>query len=69
MNTRGRIGLAHLAWVLDNLADGRVVNRISVPVAVPDHARVALMRMIAIKTDAGPTLTNACQANENEIGD
>jgi len=55
--------------VLDNLADGRVVNRISVPVAVADHARVVLMRMIVIKAGAGPTLTNACQANENEIGD
>jgi quinolinate synthase len=44
-----RIDLPHLLWVLDNLADGRVVNRISVPPAVAAEARLALQRMIDIK--------------------
>ena len=50
-----RIDLPHLAWVLDNLADGRVVNRISVPADVGDDARVAMKRMIGIKASAGLT--------------
>ena len=44
-----RIDLAHLLWMLDNLADGRVVNRISVPPDVAADARLALQRMIDIK--------------------
>ncbi len=50
-----RIDLAHLLWVLDNLADGKVVNRISVPPAIAADARIALERMLAIK--AAPTIT------------
>ncbi|MCK4626570.1 MAG: quinolinate synthase NadA [Phycisphaerae bacterium] len=40
----------HLLWVLDNLAEGRIVNRISVPADVADDARKALERMISIRT-------------------
>jgi len=45
----GRISLAHLAWALDNLAEGNVVNRITVEEATAAGAREALERMIAIK--------------------
>jgi quinolinate synthase len=41
-----RIDPQHLLWVLDNLAEGRVVNRTSVEPGVKDKARVAVERMI-----------------------
>ncbi len=44
-----RIDLAHLLWVLDNLAEGNVVNRITVAPDVAHQAKDALDRMIAIK--------------------
>jgi quinolinate synthase len=43
-----RIDPQHLAWVLENLVEGNVVNRISVPLEVANHARVALQRMLAV---------------------
>jgi quinolinate synthase len=43
------IDLPHLLWVLDELAEGRVVNRVTVDAADAAGARVALDRMIAIK--------------------
>jgi len=49
----GRIDLPHLLWVLDNLAEGRIVNRIQVAASVADEARVALERMLAIKASPG----------------
>jgi quinolinate synthase len=45
-----RIDPQHLLWVLDNLAEGRVVNHITVPEDVADDARAALERMISIRT-------------------
>ncbi len=59
-----RIDLPHLAWTLDNLAEGRVVNRISVPADVADHARLALKRMIGIRATVGITLTGPGQGKE-----
>ncbi len=47
------VDLPHLLWVLDNLADGRVVNQVSVPPAIAADARVALQRMIDIKAVGG----------------
>jgi len=44
-----RIDLPYLLWVLDNLASGNVVNRISVPADVAADARAGLKRMIEIK--------------------
>ena len=44
-----RIDLRHLLWVLDNLAAGEVVNRVSVGADVASGARLALQRMIDIK--------------------
>ena len=45
-STMFRIDPQHLAWVLENLVEGNVVNQISVPVDVADNARVALQRML-----------------------
>ena len=44
-----RIDLPHLLWVLDNLADGQVVNQVAVAADVAADARLALQRMIDIK--------------------
>jgi quinolinate synthase len=43
-----RIDLPHLAWVLDNLVEGKVVNRISVDDDTAEWAVVALQRMLDI---------------------
>ena len=47
-STMFRIDLPHLAWVLDKLVAGKVVNRISVDETTAEWARVALQRMIEI---------------------
>jgi quinolinate synthase len=47
-STMFRIDAAHLAWVLEKLVDGRVVNRIEVDRDTSRWARVALERMLAI---------------------
>ena len=47
--TMYRISPQHLAWALENLLDGRVVNRIRVEDDVKQWARVALERMLEIK--------------------
>ncbi|GIU83375.1 MAG: quinolinate synthase A [Acidimicrobiales bacterium] len=47
-STMFRIDLPHLAWALDNLAEGRVVNRITVDPETARWARVALERMLEI---------------------
>ncbi|MEL5989711.1 quinolinate synthase NadA [Microbacterium phosphatis] len=46
-STMYRIHPGYLAWVLEELVAGRVVNRITVPSDVADPARVALDRMLA----------------------
>jgi quinolinate synthase len=43
-----RIDLPHLVWALENLVDGRVVNRITVDDETASWARVALDRMLAL---------------------
>src|SRR5712672_77514 len=47
--TMYRISPQHLAWALENLVEGRVVNRIKVEDDVKQWARVALDRMLEIK--------------------
>ena len=47
-STMFRIDPQHLAWVLENLVEGHVVNRISVADDVANNARVALQRMLEI---------------------
>jgi quinolinate synthase len=45
-STMFRTDPQHLAWTLDNLVAGHVVNRIQVPPAVAGPARLALQRML-----------------------
>ena len=47
-STMARIDPQHLAWCLENLADGKVVNRISVPEEIASNARIALDRMFKV---------------------
>jgi quinolinate synthase len=47
-STMNRIDLPHLAWTLENLVAGRVVNRITVDAETAQWARVALDRMLAL---------------------
>lgn len=44
-STMFRTDPQHLAWTLDNLAAGHVVNRITVPEKIAHDARLALQRM------------------------
>jgi quinolinate synthase len=46
--TMFRISPQHLCWALENLVEGRVVNRIEVRPQVKQWARVALDRMLEI---------------------
>jgi len=46
--TMYRISPQHLAWALENLVEGRVVNRIQVQKNVKQWARVALDRMLEL---------------------
>jgi quinolinate synthase len=47
-STMFRIDPQHLAWVLENLVEGNVVNQISVTKDVADNARIALQRMFEL---------------------
>lgn len=47
-STMFRVDAAHLAWVLDELVAGRVVNQITVDAETASWARVALQRMLDI---------------------
>ncbi|MDD5758351.1 MAG: quinolinate synthase NadA [Desulfobulbaceae bacterium] len=47
-STMYRIDPAHLLWALDNLAAGKVVNRITVDAATAKQAKKALDRMLMI---------------------
>jgi quinolinate synthase len=47
-STMQRIDPPHLAWTLENLAEGRVVNRIAVPEHEAVPARLTLERMLAV---------------------
>ncbi|MGO4384872.1 quinolinate synthase NadA [Specibacter sp. RAF43] len=48
-STMYRIHPGYLAWVLEGLLRGEVLNQITVPEATAVHARVALERMLAAK--------------------
>ncbi|WP_247826448.1 quinolinate synthase NadA [Arthrobacter antioxidans] len=48
-STMYRIHPGYLAWVLEGLVEGRVLNRITVPDAVAEPARIALNRMLAVQ--------------------
>ena len=47
-STMARIDPQHLAWTLENLVDGNLVNRITVPEREAEFARVALKRMLEV---------------------
>ncbi len=47
-STMFRIDPQHLAWTLENLVAGNVVNRISVPAEVAEQARLSLERMLEV---------------------
>ena len=47
--TMFRISPQHLCWVLENLAEGNVLNRIQVPAETKYWSRVALDRMLEIR--------------------
>jgi quinolinate synthase len=48
-STMYRIHPGYLAWVLEELVEGRIVNRITVDDTVQDNAKIALERMLAAK--------------------
>lgn len=48
-STMYRVHPAYLAWVMESLVRGEVVNRIQIPEETKRHARVALERMLALK--------------------
>ena len=43
-----RIDAPHLAWALDHLVDGKVINQITVDPDTTEWAKVALQRMLDI---------------------
>lgn len=47
-STMQRIDPQHLAWTLENLAEGQIVNRISVPAHEAALAKIALQRMLDV---------------------
>jgi len=47
-STMARIDPQHLAWTLENLAQGKIVNQIKVPERDANLARIALERMLAV---------------------
>jgi quinolinate synthase len=51
--TMYRISPAHLAWALENLVEGTVVNRIKVSAETKHWAKVALDRMLEVRTETG----------------
>jgi len=53
--TMYRIDMPHLLWVLDNLAEGKVVNRITVHPEAREHSLTALNRMLDITAKAKPS--------------
>jgi len=50
-STMYRIHPGYLAWVLEGLVRGEVLNQVTVPASVAEPARVALERMLAARPD------------------
>lgn len=51
-STMYRIHPAYLAWVLDQLVEGQVMNQVSVDGRTATHARLALNRMLHVASDS-----------------
>jgi quinolinate synthase len=49
-----RIDLPHLCYVLENLAEGKLVNEVTVPPETRKWALVALDRMLMLKGTGNP---------------
>jgi len=47
-STMFRIDPQHLAWMLENLVNGKVVNQITVPADIAKNAKLALDRMLEV---------------------
>lgn len=47
-STMNRIDLPHLVWIMENLLEGRVLNRITVENETAEYARLALNRMLSL---------------------
>jgi quinolinate synthase len=47
-STMNRIDLPHLVWAMETLAEGKIINQITVPPTTAHFARVALERMLAL---------------------
>ena len=62
--TMYRIDPPHLLWVLDNLAEGRVVNQIEVDGWTKYWARVSLQRMLDITVAGGTVRDPECTPPE-----
>jgi quinolinate synthase len=62
-STMFRIDAAHLAWVLENLVDGTVVNRIHVDADTQHWARISLQRMLDITAAEAEAMSQAGPAN------
>ncbi len=60
--TMYRIDLPHLAWVLDNLSEGKAINVISVHPEAQRQARLALDRMLEITAQSQPADADAKHA-------
>jgi quinolinate synthase len=50
-STMARIDPQHLAWTLENLVEGKIVNQIKVPQKEADLARLALQRMLDVSAN------------------
>jgi quinolinate synthase len=57
-STMYRIHPSYVAWVLEALARGEVLNRISVPENIAQPARIALERMLSLKPGAATSAAN-----------
>jgi quinolinate synthase len=57
-----RIDPQHLLWVLDNLAEGRAVNRVTVEPHIKQQARVAVERMIRFTGQRQASPAAVCEA-------
>jgi quinolinate synthase len=54
-STMYRIHPSYLAWVLESLERGTILNRITVPEAIAVSARIALERMLSLLPPGSPT--------------
>jgi quinolinate synthase len=59
--------MPHLLWVMDNLAQGKVVNQISVHPQVRQWALIALNRMLDITASKDADAPNVAPVNTPQL--